>query len=309
MLVVVSAPAVTSADEILLGTGETGSFSHFVGRAVCRTIQRSTGQLNCLAIPAQDSIHTLTNIQEGSLDLALCSSNLLYDAAHRSGHFKFMDIRYDNLGSLLPLYPIPILMLARSDAKIHTLAQAKGKRINAGAPRSKEQQVLEMIMTVKGWMRKDFRVFQELPSALGQDTLAFCHGAVDVMMHIGVHPDSALQHVMSLCRAVPVAMDDADIVRLLEMRPDFSKLRIPSSTYPDMENPVATFGTTMILVASLNLDDATIGTVMTALEKNQAHLQRLHPALTGFSMKRPEAKGLGISLHPGADAYLSAQGR
>ncbi|MBC2711667.1 MAG: TAXI family TRAP transporter solute-binding subunit [Desulfosarcina sp.] len=279
-VVLVTVPMSADATDILLGTGAEGSDSHFTGRAICRNINRSAGDLNCRVIPAPDGIHNLTNLQQGSLDVALVDSRLLYDAVHQTGHFEFLDIRYDNLGLLLPLYDLPILLIARSDSKIDSLEQLKGKRINAGAPRSKEHQVVDLIMNAKGWSKKDFRIVQELPATLSQDTMAFCHGSIQAMVHIGVHPDSAVQKLMNQCDVVLLDMDDADITRLVDTHPAFSQIRIPA-TYA----------------------------IMAALEKNQAKLKSIHPALGEFSVKRANGPDIGISLHPGADAYLSAQGK
>ena len=120
-------------------------------------------------------------------------------------------------------------------------------------------------MTAKGWAKPDFKLVQELPASLSQDTMAFCHGSVDAMVHIGVHPDSALQQLMDLCAAVPVDMDDADITRAVNETPAVSPIVIPAATYPGLEKPVASFGTTILLVASGSLDDDTTLALMTIL--------------------------------------------
>ncbi len=93
-------PLAADAGDVLLGTGAAGDFSHFTGRVICRILNRSPGELNCRVIPAQDDIHNLTNLNGGSLDLALLDSRLLNDAMTRKGQFQFLDIRYDNLGGL-----------------------------------------------------------------------------------------------------------------------------------------------------------------------------------------------------------------
>jgi hypothetical protein len=307
-VIVGTVPLVADAGDLLLGTGAAGSFSHFTGRAICRILNRSPGELNCQAIPAPDDIDNLTNLNGGSLDLALLDSNLLYDAMTRKGQFQFLDIRYDNLGVLLPLYQLPILLVARADAGIAALSDVKGKRINIGIARTKVREAVDFIMTAKGWARLDFKIVQELPASLSQDTMAFCHGNIDAMVHIGVHPDSALQQLMDQCAAVPVDMDDDDITRAVNETPAVSPVSIPAATYPGLEKPVASFGTTILLVASGSLDDDTILAVMTALAKHQASLQSIHPALGQFSVKSSDGPDIGIALHPGAAAYFALQG-
>jgi TRAP transporter TAXI family solute receptor len=304
-----SVPPPALANDILFGTDLPGSFSHFAGRAICRTIDRSGVDLNCQVVPATSGIHNLTNLNGGSLDLALLDSRLLHDAMTRKGQFQFLDIRYDNLGALLPLYQLPILLVARVDGGIAGLSDLIGKRINVGIVHTKVREAVDFIMTAKGWTKRDFKLVQELPATLSQDTMAFCHGSVDAMVHIGVHPDSALQQLMDLCAAVPVDMDDADITRAVNSNPAVSTISIPAATYPSLEKPVASFGTTIMLVSSGSLDDDTTLAVMTILAKHQASLQSIHPALGQFSVKPPDGPDIGLSLHPGAAAYFSSQGK
>ncbi len=311
LLIAVIAGAVpigADAGDILLGTEAAGSFSHFAGRAICRSIDRSGGNLNCQVIPAASGTHNLTNLNGGSLDLALLDSRLLHDAMTRKGQFQFLDIRYDNLGALLPLYQLPILLVARVDAGIAGLSDLKGKRINIGTAHTKVREAVDFIMTAKGWAKPDFKLVQELPASLSQDTMAFCHGNIDAMVHIGVHPDSALQQLMDLCAAVPVDMDDDDITRSVNANPAVSPVSIPAAIYPSLEKPVASFGTTILLVASGSLDDDTTLALMTILAKHQASLQSIHPALGQFSVKPSDGPDIGIALHPGAAAYFASQG-
>ena len=303
-----SIPPPASAADILFGTDSPGSFSHFAGRAICRTINRSGGDLNCQVIPAASGTHNLTNLNGGSLDVALLDSRLLYDAMTRKGQFQFLDIRYDNLGALLPLYQLPILLVTRGDAGIAGLSDLKGKRINVGITHTKVRDAVDFIMTAKGWTRRDFKMVQELPASQSQDTMAFCHGSVDAMVHIGVHPDSVLQQLMDLCAAVPVDLDDEDITRSVNANPAVSPVSIPAATYPSLEKPVASFGTTIMLVASGSLDEDTTLAVMTILAKHQASLQSMHPALGQFSVKPSDGPDIGIALHPGAAAYFASQG-
>lgn len=302
-----SVPPPTLAGDILFGTDSPGSFSHFAGRAICRTINRSGGDLNCQVIPASGGTHNLTNLNGGSLDLALLDSRLLHEAMNRKGRFQFLDIRYDNLGVLLPLYQLPILLVARVDAGIGGLSDLKGKRINIGIARTTVRDAVDLIMMAKGWAKPDFKLLEELPASLSQDKMAFCHGNIDAMVHVGVHPDSALAQLMDLCTAVPVDMDDDDITRMVNDNPAVSPVSIPVATYPELKKPVASFGTTILLVASGSLDDDTILAVMAILAKHQVSLQNIHPALGQFSVKPSDGPDIGIALHPGAAAYFASQ--
>ena len=291
--------------DIHIGTGPEGSFSHFTGRTICRIISRHSDDVECQTVSATDPIDNITNLQGGSLDISLIDSRLLTDAINKTGFFEFMDIRYDNLRELLPLYERLILLLTRGDAQITSLDNLKGRRINAGAPRTEERLAIDAILGAKNWGKEDFSLFGELSASLSQDTMAFCYGEVEAMVHIGVHPNPTMQQLVELCDASPVALADDDIVRMISGRPAYAAIDLPAGIYPAIQKPVATFGTTVFLIASGSLDEASVYQIMEALDRNQQNLKSAHPALNGFTVGPASSPASGVQLHPGAAAYLS----
>jgi len=301
-------PFSANAFDILLGTGETGTFSHFTGRIICRMINRNADDINCTTAPAPGDVHNLTNLREGSLDIGLIDSRMLYDAMNKTGYFEFLDINYDNLRVLVPMYEVPVTLVVRSNAKITSLEALKGKRINAGAPRSRQHLAVDTILKAKNWSEGDFRLFEELPPSLSQDTMAFCQGTIQAMVHIGVHPDSSLQQLFRLCKAVWVDMNDSDIKKLVNDHPAFTNINIAADTYPSQPKGVATFGTTVSLIASADLDEQTAYKIIDAIYKNRKQLKRSHPSLSSFTLDAARKRNAGIKLHPGAAKYLSEHG-
>ncbi|MFC1830091.1 TAXI family TRAP transporter solute-binding subunit [Thermodesulfobacteriota bacterium] len=298
-------PLSAHALDILLGTGDAGTFSHFTGRTICRVMNKHSSEMNCKTVPAPGDMHILTNLQGGSMDIGLVDSRMLHDAMNKTGYFEFLDISYENLRVLAPLYDVPVTLVVREDAKITSLDTLKGKRLNAGAPRSQQHLAVDTIMKVKNWSEKDFSVFGELPASQSQDTMAFCHGTIQAMVHIGVHPDASLQQLFKLCKAGLVDMDDGDIEKLITDHPAFIKISDAAKTYPAYSKGVTTFGTRVMLVASADLDDETVYNIMDAIYSNRKNLMRAHPALTSMTVEASRKGEVGIELHPGAVKYLS----
>jgi TRAP transporter TAXI family solute receptor len=309
ILLVTTFPFSANAFDILLGTGETETFSHFAGRMLCRVINRHSDDLNCTTVPGPGDVHNLTNLQGGSLDIGLIDSRMLHDAMNKSGTFEFFDISYDNLPTLVPLYDDPITLVVRKDANIASLAALKGKRINAGAPLSLQRLAVNTIMRTKNWTKADFSLVGEISASLSQDTIAFCHGEIQAMVHIGVHPDSSLQQLLRLCKADLVSMYDKDIEKLVNDHPAFFKTDIAAGTYPSHPSGVTTFGTRAVLVVSQDLDEQTVYTIMDAIYSNRKRLQSAHKALSLFTADATRQSEIGIQLHPGAVKYFSEQGQ
>jgi len=301
-------PFSANAFDIFLGTGKAGTFSHFTGRTICRIINRHSNDISCTTVPGPGDVHNLTNLQEGSLDIGLIDSRMLHDAVNKTGYFEFLDISYDNMRALVPLYGVPVTLVVRSDAKITSLEALKGKRINAGAPRSLQHLAFDTIMKAKNWSEKDFSLFEELPASHSQDTMALCYGTIQAMIHIGVHPDPSLQQLLRRCKAGLINMNDIDIEKLVIDHPAFAKINIAADTYPSHPKGVTTFGTRVVLVTSTNLDEQTVYKIVDAIYSNQKHLKRAHPALSSFTVDAAQRNDVGIQLHPGAAKYFSEHG-
>jgi len=298
-------PFSAHAFDILIGTGEPGTFSHFTGRTLCRVINSQTSDMNCQTVPTPDDISNLTNLRGGSLDIGLVDSRMLLDAVNKTGYFEFLDISYENLRVLAPMYDIPITLVVRSDAGITALGDLKGKRINAGASRSLQHLAMDTIMKAKNWTKNDFSLVGELPPSHSQDTMAFCHDTMQAMVHIGVHPDSSLQQLFKLCKADLVNMDDSDIEKLVNDHPEFFNIDIAADSYPSHPGKVVTFGTRAMLVASKDLDEETIYKIIQAIDGNKKRLTSAHPSLALFYADTARKSVTGIQRHPGAAKYFS----
>jgi TRAP transporter TAXI family solute receptor len=300
-------PASVGALEIIIGTGEVKTFSHFSGRIIERIINRNVAEITCKTLPASGDMHNLTNLKQGSLDLALIDSRMLYDAVTKQGNFKFLDIAYDDLRVLLPICNRPMALVVRSDADIEVLDDVAGKRINAGAPRSPQRLVTATIMGAKKWSKADFSLFAEISSSLSQDIMAFCHGTVEAMVHMGVHPDSTVQQLLQRCDARLVAMDDMDLQQLAANNPGFIMSDIAPETYPMQPQPIQTVGTQTLLVASEILDENAVYAIIEALYDHRERLTHAHPALTLKPVDASQTSIAGTRLHPGAVRYFSGQ--
>ncbi|MCK5347941.1 MAG: TAXI family TRAP transporter solute-binding subunit [Desulfobacula sp.] len=296
-----------NALDILIGTSKAGTSSHFTGRLIERVISKQVKDFNCKTVPASGDIHNLTNLLEGSLDISLIDSRMLHDAINKIGNFRFLDIDYQNLTVLAPLYDVPFTLIVGDNVGITNLDGLKGKRINIGAPLSLQRLSIETILAAKNWSKNNFSLVAEISDSQSQDTMAFCHGTIDAMIHVGVHPDPSLQQLFKLCKAKTADMNDTDIQSLVHRHPAFSKFTIPSGTYPSQTSDIITFGTQTLLVASQNLDEEIAYAILNAIYRNHKKFSNAHPSLT---LKKPDIKQMsyaGIKLHAGTLKYFSGQ--
>jgi len=298
-------PVSVHAYDILLGTEAPGSFSYFTGRMLCRMINTQVDGINCQQVASADDITNLTNLQGGSLDLNLVDSRTLFDAINKTGNFEFLDISYENLRLLAPLYDIPITLIVRNDAEINSLDDLKGKRINAGNPQSLEYLSVEAILKAKNWSQKDFSLVGALPPIKSQDTKAFCYGTMQAMVYVGQHPDFSLRRLLKTCNGELMDMDDNDINKMVNDQPEFWRMELAAGSYPPHPEKVVTFGTRAMLVASSDLDEETVYKIIEAIDENKKRLASAHPALSLFSVDIAQKSADRIQLHSGAASYFA----
>ena len=154
-----------------------------------------------------------------------------------------------------------------------------------------------MFMQAQGWTEDMFPVITELSSSLSQDKIAFRHGDVQILVHNGVHPDTDIMRLLEEEEASLIGFSTDATIDLITSTPSLSRLEIDTSIYPSLTDKLSTFGTTMTLVSSADLDDETMRQLITALDENKESFQDLHPALTEFTIdRRPQWFG-SIKAH------------
>lgn len=297
LLLVGTSALPASSYELHIGTGPSGSFSHHSGKLLCRIFAKQDKELTCVLSESANPIDNLTNVQGGSLDLALVDSLLLEQSITGRESFQFLDISYDRIRVVTALYQVPLTLLVRGDVKVASVDQLPGTRINAGSPGSPENQLFKLFMHNQGWNKEMFPVFAELSSSMSQDKIAFRQGDVQIMVHRGVHPDDDVIQLMKDTQAALIGLFNDGVIELITSTPSLSRQEIQKSTYPFLSETLSTFGTTMTLVCSADADDDTIRSLIAALEQHIKSLQTMHPSLSGFAVdKRPQWFG-SIKAH------------
>lgn len=302
---VILSPSLSQSYELFIGTGKVGTFSHFAGKAVCRTIHKFDNNLTCRPVPSETPTDSLTNVLGGSLDMALVNSKMIYEAFQQAGSFQYITLEYDQLRLLMPLYRTPICLLVRQDAKITIFADLAGKRVNGGAPFSLQNIVFQEIMAVEGWRKNSFSLFQNLSAANEQDFIALHGGSVQAMLHIGMHPDEKLERSLANGSTDIVGVSGQAVRRLIDSNSGFLSQSIPSGTYPGQSRDIDTLSLETLLITSADTDNETVTLILDAIFAAKDQLQSTHPS---FLQEKTDVETLNDSyLHPHPEAILFFQ--
>lgn len=314
LVLFVSIPSPALSVDILVGSSQTNTSNHYASRALCRLINSQSDDLNCRVLAAEeglhssDQIHTLTNVRNGALDLGVVDSAIQYNAVNRSGQFEFFDMGFDNLRALFSLNGIPFTVVARNGEGLTTLSDLKGKKINIGNPGSPQREIMDNLMRIQGWQRKDFQLMEELPSAQLQDTLALCLGTVDAVVHFNVHPNPATKHMVELCGARLMSVSQPVVDKLLSDGPFYTTLSIPAGTYASNSGAVPTFGLLETVITTEELDEETAYALAKLVFEHLDRLIATHAVFGALIPDRMRSHGLSVPLHPGAERYYREKG-
>lgn len=297
-------PSSGYAYELLIGTGEVDSFSYFAGKIVCRSIARFDQEVSCRPVPSDNYTDNLTNVQAGSLDVALVNSKVIYDAFHNAGLFRFVSLNYDQLRLLMPLYRVPISLVVRSDAKISRLSDLAGKRVNSGAPFSLQSLIFKELMALEGWQQDSFSLYQSLPSVNSQDFIALHNGSVQGMLHVGMHPDARLDRDLANGQMDIVGINGTNVSMLIDSNSGFTSQVLPAGIYTDLVADIETLSLETLLITSADIDDVTVDLVLDAIISAKKQLQSAHPSLLGIKTDIETLNDSYLHPHPAATLFF-----
>jgi TRAP transporter TAXI family solute receptor len=298
-------PTLSVSFDLTLGTGSRDTFSYFAGKLVCRAIHKQDASVSCQVISSDNFTDNLTNLQNGSLDLALTNSKIIYDAFHGEGVFQFVSLDYSQLRLLMPLYRTPIILVARRDSRIDAFTSLKGKKVNGGMPFSLQEIVFDELMEAEGWDESSFSLYQNLSAANVQDLIALHTGSVQAMLHIGMHPDRKLANSLANKQTRLVAVQGEGADSLLEFNSGFSEGKLTSNMYKALTEDMKTLALETQLITSADTDSETVELVLDAIVEAKRQLRNAHPSLL---KERVDIETLNASyLHPHPEAVIFFQ--
>lgn len=286
--------------ELLIGTDKEDSFSYFAGKTICHIVEKNNIDFSCRTVPNQEHTDRLTNLQNGSLDMALADSKMIYDAFNNSGSYRYITINFDNLRLLMPLYRTPVSLVALKDAGINNLGDLAEKRVNSGALRSLQDQIFAAIMRAKDWEKEDFRLFQNLSPSNEQDSLALKSGSVQAFIHIGMHPDIELGRLLAQSRSELIGINDVDIAKMVDSKVGYSRCSIHAGTYPGIYQDLNTMAMETLLITSADINSKIVELVLRTLTEAKRQMQHAHPSLLRYKFGVETLNDSYLHPHPAA---------
>jgi TRAP transporter TAXI family solute receptor len=287
----------TKAATVSLGTGELNGVYYPVGQALCEIVDRDTNKngVRCSAESTPGSAYNLEAIRSGDLEFGIIQSDVAYAAYNGEG--AYADKAFDELRSVLILYPELVTVMVRADSGIRQISDLAGRRINVGRLGSGAFATWSAIEAALGWKDEQKAEITDLPDDAASHAL--CAGEIDANLLVMGHPAGTVRKQLSACATNFVAVSGPAIDALVSSAPSLQKGAIPGAVY-GLAADTPTIGTNAIVVTSANENTEAVAAFAKATIAQISDLRTKHPRLAGLTPEQMTGGNFPVPLHPAA---------
>jgi TRAP transporter TAXI family solute receptor len=292
---------------VTIGTGGITGVYYPTGGAIAKIVnkKRSTYGIRCTVESTGGSVFNVNAIMAGDLEFGVVQSDRQFQATKGLAEWKAKGPQKD-LRAVFTIHPESVTLLAATDAKIFSIKDLKGKRVNIGNPGSGQRQNAIDALTAVGLdFNKDLTAEHvkaaEAPGLLQDDR-------IDAFFYTVGHPSGAFKEATSGMRKTRF-VKITGIDSLITKYPYYAKSFIPIKLYPGAKNTanVDTFGVKATFVTSAKVSDKIVYAVTKEVFENFEDFKKLHPAYQVLT-KKNMLEGMSAPIHPGAMKYYKEAG-
>ena len=302
-------PARTKTTFITIGTGGITGVYYPTGGAIAKIVNKKKDQYGIRATVESTggSVFNVNAVMAGDLEFGVVQSDRQYQAINAMAEWKDKG-KQEDLRAVFSIHPESITLVAAVDARIETIDDLKGKRVNIGNPGSGQRQNSIDALTAAG-IDYDTDITAESVRAAEAPGL-LQDGRIDAFFYTVGHPSGAIKEATAGARKVRfVPLTGPGIDQLIADNPYYAKATIPVGLYPGAENDadVETFGVKATFVTSAKVPDNVVYAITKEVFDNFDDFKKLHPAYAVLT-KQNMMEGLSAPLHAGAEKYYKEAG-
>jgi TRAP transporter TAXI family solute receptor len=296
---------VFAVEFVTIGTGGVTGTYYPTGGAICRLVNqyKKETKIRCSVESTGGSVYNVNTIKNGELDFGIVQSDIAYQSS--TGTVQFEGNKIEKLRSVMAIYPELFTLVARKDANINNIMDIKGKRINLGNPGSGNEATALALFDVLGIKKSDLAFAGALKAAEMPDGIR--DNKIDGYFYMVGHPTANIKDASNSVdvKIVPITGEKVDA--FVKANPYFAQADVPGGVYKGNDAPTPTFGVKAVLVASTDVSDKAVYTVVRAILENFEEFKTLHPAYAHIT-KESLLDGLSAPLHEGAKKYYKEAG-
>ncbi len=293
---------------VTIGTGGVTGVYYPTGGAISRIVNQKFDQYQIKATVESTggSVYNINAVLSGDLQFGVAQSDRQYQAMHGEKEWKEKGPQKD-LRSVFSIHPESITLIAADKAKIRSMMDLKGKRVNLGNPGSGQLGNSQDALQAFGISEKDINAEYvkavEAPGLIQDERL-------DAFFYTVGHPNGNIKEATSgRIKVNIVPIQGPEIDALIKKFPYYAKSIIPIALYTNATNKedIASFGVKATFVTSIKVEERIVYAITKEIFDNFEEFKKLHPAYQVLT-KENMLQGLSAPLHPGALKYYKEAG-
>jgi TRAP transporter TAXI family solute receptor len=295
-----AAPA--ASQQVTFMTGPQGGSWIPLGGALKGMWEKEISGLQIQQTPGA-GIANVRGIDEGKAQIGFGNSSTTVDGLAGNPPYKQ---KVTHVCQLANLYPQYFQVVASADAKVHSLADLKGKTL-VTQPKGNTSEILtSTVLKLNGL---DYQSLAKVNFQAGYtDAVSLMKDGHAQVFTLGTTaPASSVMDLASARDVQLVPVDDKTMGELKKMNAGYHKLVIKAGTYPKQDHDVPVIGYSTHVMVSCDLPEDVVYKMTKAMAANVESLSTVVKAIHGLTPK-DMALDIGVPFHKGAVKYYKEVG-
>jgi hypothetical protein len=297
-----SASAQQPPAKLVLGTATPGGGFPLYGAAVQAGVQEADPTLTLETINTKGSTENVPMLEEGRIDLGLCTGEVAYEAMAGIGRAA------SGVRIAAAMYPTAGMFIARGDSAARSIRDLVGKRVIFGARGSGLVVLARYVLDGLGLdPDKDFTpVYLE---RAGDGPTMVLDGSAAALWGGGIGWPGFETVAKGAQGARFIVPDASEIDRITAKHAFLKRLAMPAGAYPGITSDLPSVGSWSVILARPGLDEALAYRFAKALHLAEPGLgRRLAQAAATTPRNTLAAAPRPDFIHPGVARYLREAG-
>ena len=285
------------------GADSTGTM-YAAAAAIATTFGAKVDGLNVDATTSSGSNENALNVQEGVIELGMCSGDAAAAALAGTGKFESVGACSD-IVAIGAVYASLSNWIALESTGYEYLHDAVGGTFGIGPAASTTESSSLLGLEVSG-ITADNSTFQNVTLGDGADNVA--NGVMTAASAFAGIPVGAQLNASVTKDCVWLGFTDAELDAILEANPSYYKAVIPAGTYNGQDADVPTFGVKCMVICSEDMDEELVYNLAKTLAENTEEMIAGNSVFAGMADPNFICNDLPIPLHSGAESYYKDAG-
>ncbi|MDR2604904.1 MAG: TAXI family TRAP transporter solute-binding subunit [Desulfovibrio sp.] len=290
-------PAAGKVRQFIMVTGSSGGTYYALGGAMAAAWNKhlESEGIMVAGVASGASVENMHLLHSGEADLGMAMNNVADAAWNGGAPFPGKMNKFRALGVI---YPEVYQIVADASTKATKLADLKGKRVAVGPVGSGTAVITELLFKAAGMDMSDIQAQRD---GFGNAAAKMKDGHLDASCAVLSVPASSILELKTGMDLSYVDIGDAELAKLRESHPFFTRFSIPAGTYSNTAS-IETVTCQAALYCRADLDEETAYKLTGALYEYSSEVAAAHAAGKSIQLKTA-LDGITTPLHPGAIRY------